>query len=613
MRNGHDTARRPARSIGALVLDRGGNTLAIMAAALIPLSAMAGSAVDMARMYVVKVRLQQACDAGVLAGRKFMTLDSGTALGDTATARAQAFFDNNFRVGWYGTSAPTPRFVPSRTSDNQVTATATITLPMTVMKMFGKPDVVMATTCTARFDIADVDTMFVLDTTGSMTCAANESSCTMTSQTYTRPNDGTTGYSYVEKSSSKIKAVRAAVLAYYDTLKSSADAATKLRFGFVTYASSVNAGGAIPAAYMVTPEWTYQSRRAIGDANDGNTYTSSGTGFSQSACQAYNNLRNPGSGWDSNGRAIYYYNATWTSRNNGTCSATTQPLKPLWRYDDWNADVTGFLAGNAVQDPSKVVTAMTKWSGCIEERVTTPGQTVFDQANLPADLDPDRVPTDNATRWRPMWPESIYQRNNSGSASQDTSSDLNAIGSASNQQNGFSICGKPVQRIAPLDRDAVSAYVNAADFRAIGGTYHDVGMIWGTRLLSPTGVFASDTAAWPNRNAPNRNIIFMTDGEMAPNAGIYGMYGLEWNDQRVSGGDFDNLTNYHNARFLAECEAAKARNITVWVVAFGQTINDQLRACASTPDRAFFASDNATLTAQFQSIARRIAMLRLSQ
>lgn len=587
-----------------------------MAAALIPLSAMAGSAVDMARMYVVKVRLQQACDAGVLAGRKFMTLDSGTSLGTDATNRATAFFDNNFKVGWYGTSAPDPakRFVPTRTSDNQVSGVATITLPMTVMKMFGKPDVVLSTTCMARFDVADVDTMFVLDITGSMTCAANESVCTMTSETYTR-DDGTTGYSYTEKPSSKIRALRSAVLSYYDTLKSSADTATKLRFGFVPYASSVNAGAAIRAgnpSLMVSPQWAYQSRRVIGDANDGGSYTSAGTGFTYAACMQYNGLRSPQSGWDGNGRAVYYSNANWSSRN-GYCSATTQGLRPLWRYGQWNADITGFLAGNPVQDPSQVVTAMTRWSGCIEERMTTPGVTSFDQANLPPDLDPDRVPTDTATRWRPMWPESVYIRNNPGPASQDTADDLNAIGSVGNQQGGFAACGKPVKRITPMDRTDVSNYVNAVDFRAIGGTYHDVGMIWGTRLLSPTGVFANDTAAWPNRNAPNRNIIFMTDGAMAPNETIYGMYGLEWSDQRVSGGDFGNLTAYHNARFLAECDAAKARNITVWVVAFGQTINDELRNCASTPDRAFFASDNATLTTQFQSIARRIAMLRLSQ
>src|ERR1700761_862916 len=80
--------------------DVSGNTIAIMAAALIPLAALAGSGVDTARLYVVKVRLQQACDAGVLAGRKFMTDGSGTTLDDTATAQANAFFSNNFKSGW---------------------------------------------------------------------------------------------------------------------------------------------------------------------------------------------------------------------------------------------------------------------------------------------------------------------------------------------------------------------------------------------------------------------------------------------------------------------------------------------------------------------------------
>ena len=44
----------------------------MMAIALIPVAALTGSAVDMARLYVVKARLQQACDAGLIAGRKFM-------------------------------------------------------------------------------------------------------------------------------------------------------------------------------------------------------------------------------------------------------------------------------------------------------------------------------------------------------------------------------------------------------------------------------------------------------------------------------------------------------------------------------------------------------------
>lgn len=52
--------------------DTAGNTIAIVAAGIIPLAGMIGGAVDMSRLYLTKTRLQQACDAGALAGRKAM-------------------------------------------------------------------------------------------------------------------------------------------------------------------------------------------------------------------------------------------------------------------------------------------------------------------------------------------------------------------------------------------------------------------------------------------------------------------------------------------------------------------------------------------------------------
>lgn len=49
--------------------DRAGNTLAMIAAAIFPMMAMVGGGVDMGRSYLSQSRLQQACDAGVLAAR----------------------------------------------------------------------------------------------------------------------------------------------------------------------------------------------------------------------------------------------------------------------------------------------------------------------------------------------------------------------------------------------------------------------------------------------------------------------------------------------------------------------------------------------------------------
>ena len=96
-----------------LARDVAGNTLAIMAIALIPLTAMAGAGVDTARLYVVKSRLQQACDVGALAGRKFLLDSSDSTLDPTAAKQAQQSFANNFATGYI--QSGTPNVVPIRT------------------------------------------------------------------------------------------------------------------------------------------------------------------------------------------------------------------------------------------------------------------------------------------------------------------------------------------------------------------------------------------------------------------------------------------------------------------------------------------------------------------
>jgi len=602
-----------------------GNTLALMAAMLIPLAALSGSAVDLSRLYAVKTRLQQACDAGALAGRKMMTDSTGSTLDATAASAAQAFFANNFRAGWFKTNSVS--FTPTKTADNQVAGTATATVPMTIMTMFGASSRAVTVTCEARYDVADADIMFVLDTTGSMACTTADDPCGAGAASYTRP-DGTTGYYDIEESGSKLSGLRAAVMSFYDTLAATADASTHIRYGFVPYTSTVNVGYLLPSSALVA-KWNYQSRKPV-DVNNGSPTVTTYSGETAASCSA-RATRTPATGYTNTGTA-----SVATPTFNSTtlkCAVSVQPVKVQWIYGPVAMDVSQYIAGNTVIDPTKIGNVnSSKWQGCVEERNTAVGANSYDINSLPDDLDPDKapladvdasgLPTASDTRWRPMWPDVIYYRGGSLAAFQDTHADNNPLnGDNSSYPNtnsvaylkaGYITCGKPAQRLAVMSRTDVSNYVNATDFKAIGGTYHDTGMIWGTRLISPNGIFASDTAAWPGRQAPNRFIVFMTDGQMSPNQSIYGMYGMEQYDQRVTGGTFSNDTGYHNARFLAECSAAKARNITVFVVGFGQTLNSQLKACAS-PGQAYYASDNAGLKTAFQKIAQQVAMLRISK
>ena len=609
-------------TLGALRRDVRGNTLAMMAAALIPITALSGSAVDTARMYVVRVRLQQACDAGVLAGRKFMVSSNATTLDGNAAAQAQTFFANNFRTGWMGTT--TVSFTPSKTADNQVAGVATATVPMAIMSMFGMTPQAIPVTCQARYDVADTDVMFVLDTTGSMACTPTDpDSCGQPTVAYTRP-DGTTGYQVQEKSGSRISALRSAVLTFYDTVAASADPSTHFRYGFVPYTSTVNAGYAVTSlspSYMVS-SWSYDTRHVVGDHNQGNSVAQTPyTNVPQSTCLSYNGARVPATGYTTSGTAQLYQNVTWTPANGGTCSGNIQTVTPIWRYQYWPLDTSQYILGNTVTDPSKITGATSKWQGCLEERDTVVASS-FDPTNLPPDLDPDLAPTSTSTRWRPMWSDAIYYRGgstqvddygNSTNPYGDSSSNFSFGSPASGYlQSGYLTCGKPVQRLTTMARTDVSNYLNAADFVPFGGTYHDTGMIWGTRMLSPTGIFATDTKAWPGRNPPNRYIVFMTDGHMSTNQFIYGMYGWENYDLRTTGGNFSNSDAYHNARFLAECTAAKNRNIKVYVVSLATALDANLTSCAS-PNSSYFASNSAALQAAFQSIAQQVAMLRISQ
>src|SRR3546814_20024656 len=113
-------------------------------------------------------------------------------------------------------------------------------------------------------------------------------------------------------------------------------------------------------------------------------------------------------------------------------------------------------------------------------------------------------------------------------------------------------------------------------------------------LLSPTGLFADENATAPNERPISRHIVFMTDGEMAPNVPNLTSQGYEYLMQRVSG-SFDTsngeLEDRLNNRFGQLCRAARQRGITIWVVSFGVGRDGTLNSCASSGPS--FAADNA--------------------
>jgi len=599
-----------------------GNMLAFMAALLVPLAALSGSAVDVARLYAVKTRLQQACDAGALAGRKMMVASSDPSLDPAASSAAQTFFTNNFQSGWFKTNSVS--FTPTKTSENQVSGTATATVPMAIMGMFGMGARTISVSCEARYDVADADIVFVLDTTGSMACLTSDSVSTCNNYAVNNVVQNADGsYSVNEKSGSRISGLRSAVSGFYTTLTSQADPSTHFRFGFVPYSGTVNVGHLLDRSYLATSTWNYQTRTQLADLNNGTAIVGTPTSMTQSACNALAgktaytaNTGNTGqntAGWTATVKTVSYNTVT------GKCTLTSQPVLAVFRYKQLPLDITNYASGNAVPNPAALDGSTSTWAGCVEERgdpsiVTT----TFSDTSPPLDLDVDTTPYSENSRWRPLWPEVEFAR--VAATTEDWSGYRTTIsrfhlGTPYEKAAAYNEvpCPKTAQRLQTMSASDITSYLSASSgFRPYGVTYHDYGMTWGTRLLSPDGIFKNDTAAWAGHNPPNRYIVFLTDGDMETDLYAYTSHGMEQWDKRAAGSTPSNLTTYHNNRFTTACTIAKDHNITIFVIAYAQTMTTQLQSCAS-PGQAYYASDSTALNTAFSQIAKQVAMLRISK
>ena len=578
MRVGSDMAT----FLGRLRRDVRGNTLAIMAAALIPLIGMIGSGIDMTRVYMAQNRLRQACDAGALAGRRMLT---GTTVTEDLRKETLKYFDFNFP------RSPTPffgadSFVPSVTVPKQgtLTVSAQTKIPTTIMKMFGFTKLDISATCSATQDFVGTDIVLVVDMSGSMNCTP-----------------GSTCSSNNEQSGSKMSALRAAATSLYDPLKPAQDQLhennLRLRYGFVPYNATVNVGRIV---YAKNPSFIKSGMHGYNTRVPRfRTETSTETKvISKAQCDAQNGS----------------YQGFFGSNALGNCTITT--TKTVADGYDWrkeSLDVSQYITGATVNTPSTPGGKST-WAGCIEERqtdkVAIDGGTATTAPYDAWDLNINYLPDSNETRWAPWWPEVTFRPSSTSPATS---------GGA---------CASQASRLREYynARASFTAYLNS--LKPQGNTYHDIGMIWGARFISPTGIFASATPETNDPNEPDnpkklrgfnvrKYIIFMTDGKLEPITNGYTAYGIEDLDHRVTVPGGSSLstqqTARHLQRFRMACNAAKSQDAEVWVIAFATTLTNDMKNCASDPSKAAGISTSAELIAKFQEIGSKIGSLRLSE
>ncbi|AQR73201.1 pilus assembly protein [Sphingomonas sp. LM7] len=656
--------------------DTRANTLAIMAMAIVPLAGMVGAGIDISRMYIVKTRLQHACDAGALAGRKAMgagtwnqtgTID-GSSQANYPLKIAQRYFDGNFDKTAYGGTEPAIEFLENA---GKVSGKVSVALPMTLMRIFGRTSETLAVACEADMRLPNTDVMFVLDNTGSM-------------------GDTPSG-----DSQTKLQSLKDAVKCFYEIVarldttedcttgnpSGGVGAETQVRFGFVLYDTNVNVGKLLPTSYFAD-NWTFRSREidSIAYPTQGTPTSTTATAwnaagawqdkaFSRSTTSNNCSSNVPAttttdgsstttqlSSTESPGfRTVTYKTETQVTKteyrydsyvsNPKTCvydKRETTGVKTInytrkdtaqvtWNYgaisqniaglkngaDAWNSSVQLRIGNNGVM---KTV----GWDGCISERKTL--QDIdFTATKLPAeamDLDIDTEPSqgDPDSLWGPVMKDMIYTPN--GGFSTWVAGDQK---STANYTNGSSYSCLAESRKLQEWRDASIFETYVDSMRKGGNTYHDIGLIWGARLMSPTGIFKTENATTPKGGEIQRHMIFMTDGDPCTAAQNYTAYGVGWfdhlqttadqapsNDIRCTQGHA--LTDQVNARTQAICKEIKKKDVTLWVITFGyvdpRTVT-RMTTCASD-GRYYSANNKADLQKTFKSIADQISALRLT-
>ncbi len=638
--NKFDTSA-PNGLFARLLHDRAGNTLAMIAAAVVPILAMVGGGIDMGRSYLSQTRLQQACDAGVLAARKKLgsqIVTTGIVPGNVVTV-GNKFFNLNFRNGAYGSAN---RDFQMTLEDNYaISGTASVDVPTTIMTIFGYTNVPLQVECEAALNFSNTDIMFVLDTTGSMTTV--------------NPDDTDT----------RIDVLKSVVRSFHAQIEGSKGPGIRVRYGFVPYSTNVNVGSLLQDDWVVD-NWTYQSREDYGTEPgevvdhrywdngvqiSGTAKTKSVTSYASTLHKAtseagvdYRTCDNalptstitqtytlistasePYVGPPAGTKTTKHYrrvtngDAYWVEQNGTTCHVKSTTYDNY--IDEFDEITIPYTRTQQRYRYAPIARDVSNWrtetSGCMEER-TTYEITDWDNVDLSRalDLDLDLVPTagNPDTQWRPMYPNVIYERSlNSDATGSFTPAAVVTTDPWFFQPSwvpNMAACPAPARLLDEMDTSDLNTYL--ATVTPSGTTYHDIGMIWGGRLISSTGLFTTENADIDGKTT-SRNLIFLTDGQTEPYDIAYGAYGVEPLDQRRwSATSSTTLVQTVENRFSVACAEVKKRNITVWVIGFGTALTPMMTECAG-PGHSFEAADSAQLNDAFNKIAAALGDLRISK
>lgn len=576
--------------------DDRGSTLVFVASAMIPLMAFVGVGVDLGRAYMVSSRLQSAVDAAALAAVRTEQVHpgAGSAPGPRTQGTIDALIAANVAPGYMGITRRWTDFTVKRSGEEiTVALTGNALVPTIVMKMFGVDMVPVRTTATAvagRTLPTAVEALLVLDNTGSM------------------------------DSNGGMVALRQSVNDFLDVVYGEKETRENFAIGMLPYATFVNVGRLLPST-MIEPLPGYTDRPAS------DPYGWKGCVF---ADRTRRDLSSNTGVIDSN-----TFDMGKTLPGEGGMAKISPSIYPPLQVRSFHRQDNRYRIGATAQDGLTIAnyapmrTALVRQYGsniCVAGATRQP----VDCSTPGAMVDPSLI------EGYDKWPSAKLYR------SDVRQSDAHGVVVSSPNY----VCPSEALPVSYSHtksrlRDYV-AQQNQPIFNI--GTWHNVAMTWGYRLMAREDVFKR---ARPSQLGLRRVVVFMTDGNFDSvddgstvtnrPAGMnafqrdtaYTAY-LSYADKLLVNQDWSKGNSGTASaraahrdrvalRFAKTCQAMKQEGIEIYTIAFAIAEGDEaemarqlFRACASDPNTHFFETNDAgELRTAFTTIGAELVDLHL--
>lgn len=261
------------------------------------------------------------------------------------------------------------------------------------------------------------------------------------------------------------------------------------------------------------------------------------------------------------------------------------------------------------------------WNGCVETRPQP-----LDELDTPPD------PANGDTLWVPyFYPDEPGSRGNPSWGYRNSYIDDSTSGTNEFKQryvakyNGDDAYGDGphwgcyIPPITPLTNVKADLHTAIDDFIANGYTHIPIGLAWGWRLLSPDEPF-TEGAPYSDPET-DKAIVLLTDGENtlqyqnSHNKSYYSAYGFV-NEGRLGTTNYNTAVAQLDPKTTRVCNNIKDQGIRLYTITFqlsnGPT-KDMMRACATSPSLYYDSPSNAALQTIFETIAKDLSNLRISQ